>query len=198
MDRYEIKALAKEQIKGNVLTFLLALFIFAAIASSSGIIPIIALIVTPILTMGLIFICMDIRDGKGVQIERLFAGFSKDFGRLWCSMFLVELFTALWTCVFIIPGIVKGLSYSMTPFIIAEDKEISAQDAIKKSMAMMEGHKWDLFVLYLSFIGWILLVAITFGIALIYVEPYMCMAKLNFYDKIKNEKFAEAPETSDN
>ena len=76
-----------------------------------------------------------------------------------CMNFLTNLYVALWTLLLVIPGIVKSYSYAMTPFILSENPEMSANDAITASREMMDGHKWDLFCLYLSFIGWNLLVS---------------------------------------
>ena len=81
-------------------------------------------------------------------------------------------FTFLWSLLFIIPGIIKSLSYSQMYFLMA-DKGLSAKDAQIKSMEIMEGHKWAYFLLQLSFIPWILLIMITFGIASIYAVPYI-------------------------
>ena len=75
-------------------------------------------------------------------------------------------------------------SYSMAMYIWSENKEMGALEAISKSKEIMDGHKMDLFVLYLSFIGWILLGCITFGIAYIYVIPYMDATLANFYRAI--------------
>ena len=80
-----------------------------------------------------------------------------------------------------------GLAYSMTFFIIADEPEISAWDAMKKSKAMMEGNKGQLFLLSLSFIGWALLAILTFGIGLLWLIPYMQVSIAKFYDEVKNE-----------
>lgn len=91
------------------------------------------------------------------------------------------------TVMLLIPGIVKSFSYSMSMYILAENKGMSAREAITRSKEMMNGHKLDLFVLYLSFFGWWLLCGITFGIAYIWVGPYMNAAVANFYNSIKGE-----------
>ena len=75
----------------------------------------------------------------------------------------------------------------MSMYILAENKDISALDAIRKSKEIMNGHKMDYFILSLSFIGWIFLIAITFGIAAIWVTPYMETTYANFYNKIKSD-----------
>jgi uncharacterized membrane protein len=102
-------------------------------------------------------------------------------------MFLMELFICLWTCLLIIPGIIKGLAYSMTPFILEEKPELSAYDAIKYSEKLMKGHKTELFLLYLSFIGWAILCVFTFGIGYLWLAPYIYVTLCEFYEDLKKE-----------
>ena len=104
--------------------------------------------------------------------------------KVW-GMFLMSLFIVLWMLLFIIPGIVKSFSYAMTPYILEENPELSANEAIDRSRAMMRGHKFDLFWLYLSFIGWILLSILTLGIGLLWLAPYMQTATAAFYEDVK-------------
>ncbi len=101
------------------------------------------------------------------------------------ASFFTGLFISLWSILFVIPGIIKCYSYAMTSYVIADDPDTGALDAISESRAMMDGHKLDLFVLELSFIPWILFGIVTFGIGFIYVVPYMTTAKANFYNEIK-------------
>ena len=104
--------------------------------------------------------------------------------KVW-GMFLVMLFTFLWSLLFIIPGIVKCFSYSMTPFILEEHPELGANEAIDHSRAMMKGHKFDLFWLLLSFIGWGFLCLFTFGIGYLWLVPYMDTSISAFYEDVK-------------
>ena len=86
---------------------------------------------------------------------------------------------------FIIPGIIKAFSYAMTPYILEENPELSANDAIDHSRAMMKGHKFDLFWLYLSFIGWFILCILTLGIGFLWLTPYMETSVAAFYEDVK-------------
>ena len=104
--------------------------------------------------------------------------------KVW-GMFLGMLFTFLWSLLFIIPGIVKCFSYSMTPFILEEHPELGANEAIDHSRAMMKGHKFDLFWLILSFIGWGFLCLFTFGIGYLWLVPYMDTSISAFYEDVK-------------
>lgn len=110
-----------------------------------------------------------------------------DYVRNAVSILLVYLYTLLWTLLFIVPGIIKGLAYSLTPFIVKDNPQLSPNQAINLSMKMMKGHKFDLFYLYLSFIGWILLAMLTLGIGLLWVIPYMQTSMAAFYLDVKND-----------
>lgn len=103
------------------------------------------------------------------------------------TMFLMDLFIALWTLLLIIPGIIKSYEYKMIPYLLAEDPEMSYQDAFAKSKEMMNGQKWNAFVLDLSFIGWHLLSAITFGIlGIFYVMPYYYQTYAELYITLRD------------
>lgn len=111
-----------------------------------------------------------------------------DFSNYWHKiggMLLMGIFVFLWTLLFIIPGIIKAYSYAMTPYILDENPELSASEAIHRSRMMMQGHKFDLFWLQLSFIGWFLLCIVTAGIALLWVTPYYYTAQAAFYEEVK-------------
>lgn len=98
------------------------------------------------------------------------------------TMFLKGLFTALWSLLLIIPGIVKSYEYSMIPYILAENPYISRERAFQISKQMMKGQKFDAFVLDLSFIGWMILSAFTCGILnVFYVMPYKKTTWAEFY-----------------
>ena len=97
-------------------------------------------------------------DNKEVEFKDLFSQFHR-LGDGFCMNFLVGLYTVLWTLLFVIPGIIKGYSYSMTPYILAENPGMTATEAITDSRRIMDGNKWRLFCLEFSFIGWGLLCA---------------------------------------
>ena len=103
------------------------------------------------------------------------------------TMFLRDLFTALWSLLLVVPGIVKHYEYLMVPYIIAENPAMDYKEAFQISKQMMDGNKWDAFVLDLSFIGWTLLGVCTFGILLVfYVEPYIYLTRAELYHALKN------------
>lgn len=118
------------------------------------------------------------------------AGFARYGHNLW-GMVLMAIFTFLWTLLFIIPGIIKSFAYFLTPYILVDNPELSANEAINLSQKMMKGHKFDLFWLELSFIGWMLLGILTLGIGYIWLMPYMMTATAAFYQDVKAEYLAK-------
>lgn len=116
----------------------------------------------------------------------LFAPF-KQYARTVGAVLLVFVYTLLWTLLLVIPGIIKAYSYSMTFYILRENPEMTAGDAITASQKMMDGHKMDLFLLSLSFIGWAILASITFGIGYLWLIPYIYTAYAAFYETLKKE-----------
>lgn len=179
MTRQEMKAAAKQQIKGNVgILFVIALLTSLITATVLG------AILTPGLSLSLTMIYLGMTQGKKAAVGDMFEGV-RHLGKAWWLNILMAFFVSLWSMLLVIPGLVKSYSYAMAPYILAENPELKAREALNESKRIMKGHKWDLFVLQLSFIGWELLGAITFGIAYIYVVPYMNAAVANFYNSVK-------------
>ena len=120
-------------------------------------------------------------------------GFSD--GQYWrnvAGILLMNLFIALWTLLFIIPGIIKSFAYAMTPYILKDNPELGPNDARLKSIEMMRGHKWKLFGLELSFIGWFLLCILSLGIGFIWLAPYFNTAHAAFYCDLLEEQAQKA------
>ena len=195
MNRAELKAKAKEQIKGKIgILFLIMLIIGAITGVASGVIPVVGAlavaIVSPAFMLSLVRIYLGLTVGAEPDVKDTFSGFD-DFWSAFKVSFLTGLYTFLWSLLFYIPGIIKGISYSMSMYILAENKGKSAKECIEESKAMTEGHKMELFVLGLSFIGWALLGSITFGIAYIWVIPYMSATFANAYQSLKPVAYVE-------
>ncbi len=114
------------------------------------------------------------------RIETLFSRFSI-FGQALLLRLLMAIKIFLWSLLFIIPGIIAAYRYAMAPYLMAENPNLSATDAIDRSKEMMYGHKSRLFWLQLSFIGWFLLSALTGGIGFIFLSPYTKAAETAFY-----------------
>ncbi|MGN0036494.1 MAG: DUF975 family protein [Bacteroidaceae bacterium] len=139
------------------------------------------------LNYGLALLFLRLYRGTSIEIPTLLEGFN-DYGRIFCTLFLQGLYTVLWSLLLIVPGIIKAYSYAMTPYILADYPELKNNAAIEKSMRMMDGHKMKLFLLDLSFIGWILLSFLTLGIGFLFLSPYMTTAHVAFYEDLKAEQ----------
>lgn len=111
----------------------------------------------------------------------------RDFWRIFSTCFLQCLYIFLWALLLFIPGIVKACSYSMTIYILKDRPDMARNEAIEYSMAMMQGHKLDYFVLWLTFLGWLLLSILTLGIGLFWLIPYVYSTLANFYEDVKRE-----------
>lgn len=193
MNRAELKSNAKAQIKGKIgILFVITLVIGVVSAVAGlllGLIPYVgsiaaAIIVTPAFTLSLVRVYLMVVGGKTPEVKDAFCGFD-DFWSAFKVTFLVGIYTFLWSLLFVIPGIIKSIAYSMSMYILAENPGKSARECIKESVDMTNGHKGELFVLSLSFIGWILLGYVTLGIAYIWVMPYMYATFVNAYHSLK-------------
>ena len=186
INRKELKTAARAQIKGNVGTFFGLSLVLGIILSVSAITFVGPFILLGPLYLGLSMISIEVVRTSNGKFETGFKGF-KQFGTSFIASLLMTLFTSLWALIFIFPAFIAIFRYSMTFYIIADNPSISGSEAIKKSKEMMKGHKWELFVLLFSFFWWYVLGVITFGLAYIYVIPYVEATVVNFYEKIKPE-----------
>lgn len=117
--------------------------------------------------------------------------FSRNYFHIMCGTLLTIIYLILWTLLLVIPGIIMAFAYSMTNFILVDEPELPVTEAIAKSRQMMKGHKFDLFCLYLSFIGWFVLCLFTLGIGLFWLVPYAKTAVAAFYEDLKAEYSAQ-------
>lgn len=187
-NRMEIKQRAKATFLNEYGISIGAYVLFCLVgAAASGItFGLGALLILPPLMVGYSSFVLRIYKGETGDIGDMFTNGFADYGRNLGGMLFMELFVFLWSLLFVIPGIIKALAYSMTPYILADCPNVRATDAIKLSMRMTRGHKGGIFVMYLSFIGWGLLSAITFGILqLLFVGPYMNTSFAGLYVDLK-------------
>ena len=119
------------------------------------------------------------------ELGEIFSGFKGNYLNVVKIMFLMDLKTLLWLFLFIVPGIIKAYEYSMIPYLLAENPNLSADEAFSLSKQMTTGQKADLFVLDLSFIGWIILGLICCGIGILFVLPYPQAARAEVYLNLK-------------
>lgn len=196
MTRAELKQLAKKNLEGKWGLAIGAMLIYVILSSGISAVTsfgnpqmgvlffsnIISVLLLPLL-VGYSKIHLDFASGDS-EINQLFSGYQGGrFVENIATLFVMGLFTFFWTLLFIIPGIVKAYAYAMTPYILADERyaKISPLDAITKSRELMDGKKMDLFILGLSFLGWIILSMMTFGILLLYVGPYIQQTTAQFY-----------------
>jgi len=139
------------------------------------------------LSWGFVIYFLNLIRNEDIRYERLFDGY-KDFVRLFLAGFLVNLAVFIGILLFIVPGIIIAMMFSQTEYILKDDKEISAADAIMKSMRMMEGHKAELFWLIFSFIGWFILACLTLGIGFLFLAPYFNTTMAHYYEDLKAEQ----------
>ena len=193
MTRSELKARARAQLGNKIfgslwMYALLACFIVGAISAAAGsVIPGVgALIVIGPMTYGLSYVFLkQARDGQEMQLGDIFKGFTDDFGQTFLIGLMTGIFTLLWSMLFVIPGIIKAYSYSMVYYIKIDHPEYDWRQCISESQAMMKGHKGELFMLDLSFIGWIIVGSMCLGVGILWVEPYMEASHAQFYESIK-------------
>lgn len=212
----ELRAQARERLEGKWGTFVLMTFLFYVIhvllqipgyigslleilspenvlasLSFSNISNILSLLALP-LSWGLTVSLLRNHREESVDLENLFDGFRGGrYTRVFCALFLVNLFTFLWALLLIIPGIMKAFSYALTPYILLDEPELTARQAITRSCEIMQGRRWKLFCLYLSFIGWGILSILTFGIGILWLVPYMNASVAAFYEDARAEYEAE-------
>ena len=164
LSRAELKQQAKEQLKGNVGSYFLVLLAYLGIAFAIGfvggllslILPILGTIAMyvalPPLMIGFYMVFLNGTYGDQPKVSTLFEGYKKEYlGKSIILYFLVVIFTCLWSLLLVIPGIIMAFAYSMSWFILAENPNMTAREAIRESKEIMNGHKMDFFVLSLSF-----------------------------------------------
>lgn len=181
---------ARMKMQGNTSTLVVAYLLYSlivAVLSLTGIGGIAVSIFSGAFLVGIAGMFLNNSRGETPKIEDIFGGFKTELGRNIVAGLLVYIFTALWTLLFIIPGIIKSYAYSMTFFICKDNPDMDASDAIAASKEMMKGHKWELFCLNFSFIGWYILCILTLGILSFWVGPFVQAANAEFYENLKNK-----------
>ena len=185
--RSELKQNAKNQLKNN---WRLAIGIIIVCTLISWIPNILygtdnkSLAITGPLTIGQCKFFINLANKSNPEFSDLWYGFNNILKAIGITL-LVGIIVFIGTILLIIPGIILAFRYSQVYYIMAENPEISVIDCLKESARIMKGHKMNLFILQLSFIGWIILMGITCGIAGLYVLPYYNATLSNFYLEIK-------------
>lgn len=185
----------REQARGFLGTtwkpYALAMLIYMVITlgvSATGIGSIASLIISGSFALSFAIMSLKAIKGEGIEVMNIFSGFENFVNAL--VLYLYQgLIVFLWSLLFIVPGILKSLSYSMTFYILAENPDFKAKQAMDESESLMKGHRWEYFKLNLSFIGWFVLSLLTFGILNLWISPYMEIATAVFYQDLKMQKY---------
>lgn len=188
----ELRRAARAALAGKWTPAVLTTLVYAILAGACAMIPFVnsaaGLLVVPVLGFGYAIVYLNLmRAGTPPQINALFYGFN-NYGKTLGTMLLMALYIWLWSLLLFIPGIIKSYSYALTPFILQDEPELDADAVITKSMKMMRGHKMKLFLLDLSFIGWMILAILTLGILVLWISPWMESARAAFYLDLKNNE----------
>lgn len=208
-DRKSLKQSAKDLIRNKWFSIFIALLIIAVVGSivtvlTSAILfvfaAIVSLIISCIMNLSALNFIIHFIKTSETDYNKLYK-YNVDFNgliRLFGVYILTAIFTLLWSLLFIIPGIIKSYAYRYALVIAMEEPDLSVTQCITKSQELMHGYKFEAFVFDLSFIGWGLLTALTFGILSIWVAPYYLTSFMLFYYTVKDIQFpAPAPEEKD-
>lgn len=212
-ENYELKAIARDNLRDMWLTAVIVWFVawlltdaftgnggketaqhvwqngeLIRVGSKQGSLgSLVAFIIGGPINFGLATFFLKLARNQDAMFSDLFNGF-KYFFKTFLLNFLILFFTLLWTLLLIVPGIIAIFKYSMAYYIINDNPEISAMEAIRQSKEIMDGNKMRLFSLWLSFIGWFILGIFTMGIGFLYAMPYYNAAKTSFYEDIKHAR----------
>ncbi|MBO4989355.1 MAG: DUF975 family protein [Clostridia bacterium] len=194
MTRIEIKEKAKAQLGGKIfgskwlIALVVDLIVTVILGAGAGVtLGLLIIVLTGVMNYGHAYVYLkNARDGEQMEIGDVFKGFNSDFGDLFLLGFMQSLFIALWSILLVVPGIVKSYSYAMAYYLKVDHPEMNWKDCITESRNLMQGHKWELFVLDLSFIGWYIVGALCLGVGTLWVSPYHNSARALFYESIKH------------
>jgi uncharacterized membrane protein len=175
---------AKNSLTGIWGTAVTAAIIVVVVSAIGNFVPAISVILAGPLGLGLAIFHLKIAREQEVEIGNVFDGF-KWFGKALGTYVLKMVAIILGVILLIIPGIIIAIGLSQTFFIMADDPEIGIIDALKDSWELMDGHKFDYFILWLRFIGWMLLCIFTLGVGFFFLNPYMQVTFAKFYNSIR-------------
>ena len=201
----ELKARAKAQL-GNALFGRIWLYAVITVAVQAAVSNVISLVFKNVSYGGLLnslitgpfsvsvayMFLNQCRDGQLMNLDDLLKGFREGFGENFLLGLLVSLFTALWSLLLVVPGVIKAYSWSMVYFIRCDHPDYDFRTCMRESAAMMNGHKMRLFLLDLSFIGWLIVGALCVGVGVLWVAAYMEAAHAQFYQNLLDQQYSSA------
>ena len=184
MDYVSLKRQAKAAMAGGWPMAIVATIIVLAISCIAGWVVVGSLIVGGPLMYGFYAYIEKQMDTRSDDLNLLFSGFKNRFLDTFLAGLVMQILVAVGFILLVVPGIILSCGLSMTYMIMLDNPQISGIDALKASWEMMKGHKWEYFVLGLSFLGWLLLCVITLGLASFYVIPYIYATNVAYYRRI--------------
>ncbi|MDF2536459.1 MAG: Integral rane protein [Bacillales bacterium] len=207
LQNYIIRGQARGKLKGNWGTAILLLIVTIAITSIPNVImslfasnatevvdwilsTLLGVVLAPI-EVGVSWVFLSLIRDYDFKIENIFEPFKSIYKKSLITYVLKWIFTFLWTLLLIIPGIVKGIAYSQSNFILKDQPDLTPKEVITLSKNMMEGYKWKYFKLGLSFIGWGMLCILTIGIGFLWLGPYISATYAEFYNELSEIYYEE-------
>ena len=202
LNRVQLKAEAKSITKNAavsayvftliyfaIILVLQLIFEFAATVAEERIMLIMFLsflvsLITTVLSVGYVIYTIGVRKGRTMPYTSLFDGFTF-VGKIIILAILIYIFVFLWSLLLIIPGFIASYRYRFAFCNLCENPQISALEALRMSKAQTRGHKWELFVLDLSFLGWNILCVLTLGILFIWIVPYIQQTNIGYFEACK-------------
>lgn len=189
----ELRRMSREALGGDIfcrpwLMALLAVFVASAILSAAGYMTVVGtLFLAGALDYGVTraFYNQMLKGGE-VKFDDLFCAFSEDYWGATALYLLKTLYLFLWSLL-IVPGVIKTYSYAMAEYIHQKRRTGTATEFICESRFLMDGHKWDLFLLDLSFLGWYILGSLCLGVGVLWVYPYHRAARVRFFNEVEKE-----------
>ncbi len=191
-----LRAKARDQLRGKwtgpVVVTLIFLVIFILVSNIPAVGTGLTLILAGPLYLGFSRYFLNFKRGNSPKLEDLFSGF-KNLGGSIALYFIMGIFIFLWSLLLIIPGIIAGIRYSMSFYVLCEDPDSGAMNALNRSKELMKGNKMQLFLLGLSFLGWALCCIFTFGIGFLWLIPYMTLSMVTFYEEMRAVPAVNSP-----
>ncbi|WP_159563747.1 MULTISPECIES: DUF975 family protein [unclassified Exiguobacterium] len=138
------------------------------------------------LAIGWSWLTLDVSREKGASLWTMFRPFRTRYLKHVVTSLVMSVFLVLWSLLLIVPGVIKGFSYSLTPYILRDRPELSVLESITESRRLMDGHKMEALMLVLSFLGWFLVGTLTLGIGFFFIGPYISTTYATFYDAIRD------------
>ena len=190
--RNDAKSILRGKWGTAVVITLVTVIIQSMLTASQDELPLLYLLLYTFLSLplnfGITMTYLYLSRGGGFSVENMFSAFNSTYYIKSVVLgLLTTIYVFLWSMLLIVPGIIKAMSYFLAPYILADNPSLSGEQAICQSMKMMEGHKMDLFLMTLGYLGFVLLSACLLLIPLLWVVPYYQTTFARFYDSVKAE-----------